>query len=280
MMSKIGSLILSSTLLSLAALPGCSEQSIEHDATFATATAKQVKRAYQASSGFDQLLALLAADHWFGKNDPTGCPAIVTRGAVTTVTGGCSTEEGGRIEGKAEIRNMPDFDRFPSDRPTEPGSIEIDLSLRAMSPDTEHVAFKGDVEIDPDAGFRGDLTLTYEGITSRSRLGIELGSDESLTLAPDSEIEISDVGGAGVEGTWRYSDPPSGRLILRGADELVFDMAHPTDDGCIPYEAGANRGTVCDTTIEERRAAGLAPGLVLADPRVSLLSRALLPAKR
>lgn len=277
--SRLASLFLSSSLFSMAALSGCAEQGvtpIEHDASFAHATSKQIERVYAASSGLDLVQALLIADDLSGRNDPTACPAIVTKGTVTTVTGGCDTEEG-RIEGSIVIRDMPDIHDLPSDVPTEPGSIEFDI--RGTTSDGDFSALEGRVELDPDSGIRGDFTLTFEGVTSTSRLELLFGIEEPVRVLAGSEMAHSELGGAGVEGTWRF-DESSGRLVVRGADELVFDFARRTDDGCVPYAAGENFGMVCDTLIEERGAARLDKAQVLAEPRAPQWWRKLRAAKR
>ena len=279
MTSRLASLILSSTLLSIAALPGCAEQGIEHDAIFANATHAQIGRVYNASSGLDLVIALLIADDMSGRNDATGCPSFVTTGTVTTVTGGCTTEEGTRLEGSIEIRDLPELDGgFPLEGPAPTGSVEFDL--RGTSSDGELGALEGRVEIDLDLSVRGDLTTTLRGIVTTSRLGFAPGSDGTTTVSPGSEMATSEVGGASVEGAWHFGDPPSGRLVLRGADELVFDFAGRTDDNCVPYAAGENRGMVCDTLIEERRAARFDKAQVLATQPLSRLSRLLLAARR
>ncbi|HWO24021.1 MAG TPA: hypothetical protein VNO30_35005 [Kofleriaceae bacterium] len=275
---RFTSLSLSSSLLSVIALVGCSESGIAHDAVFAKATPAQIDRVYSASSGFDLVTVLLIADNMAGRSAPTGCPAIVTKGTVTTATGGCTTEGGDRLEGSIVIRDLPNIDRTPLEGPAETGSVELDI--RGTSADGEVGAFEGRVEIDLDMDIRGDLATTSRGVVSTSRLELSYGSDGTATVAPGSEIAHSELGGAGVEGSWHFGDPPSGALILRGADELVFDIAHRGEDNCVPYAAGENRGEVCDTLIEPRRAARFDEAQVLEAQPVSSLSRMLLRAKR
>lgn len=49
------------------------------------------------------------------------------------------------------------------------------------------------------------------------------------------------------------STDPVARLIVRGADVIVFDMSHRDDDPCVPYAIGDERGTVCipDLDVED-----------------------------
>jgi hypothetical protein len=115
---------------------------------------------------------------------------------------------------------------------------------------------------------------------STSRLELSSGSDGTVTVAPGSEMAHSELGGASVEGSWHFGAPPRGALILRGADELVFDIAHSDEDNCVPYAAGENRGEVCDTLIDARRAARFDKAQVLEAQPLSSLSRMLLRAKR
>jgi hypothetical protein len=181
------------------------------------------------------------------------------------------------------IRDLPDFDTLPSG---PRGSVEIDI--RGTSADGEVSAFEGRVEIDvirpdePDIriDLRGDLTITSRGVVSTSRLEFSTGSDGTDAVAPGSEMTHSELGSAGVEGSWHFQDPPSGALILRGADKLIFDIAHRGEDNCVPYAAGENRGEVCATRIEERRAASFDKAQVLEAQPLSSLSRMLLRAKR
>lgn len=97
----------------------------------------------------------------------------------------------------------------------------------------------------------GDLTIDTEGIASTSRLTLVCTIDATCTASSDSEIEISDLGVASVEGTWGLSELPRGRVTVRGADVLVFDVDSRDENGCVPYTIGDKRGTVCVPGIDE-----------------------------
>ena len=172
-----------------------------------------------------------------------GCPAIVTTGLDTAVTGGCVTENGERFDGSIAIHNLPDFDGTPPDDPTQPSSVELDF--QATSSTGERIAYNGRVELDfRSMRIQGDLTLDLDDLESTSRVTLDCGVGP-CTASPGSEIEISGLGGASVEGTWRFDDSPSGRVTVRGADVLVLDMAG-RDGRCVPYQIGDKRGLVCE----------------------------------
>jgi hypothetical protein len=233
------------TLAAGAALTGC--PGTEHDARFADATDQQLERAYAASSGSDLASALVIGMLLSGgTSDPGACPTIATDGQDTTVTGGCTTDDGDRWDGTIEIHNLPAaFADNPAYDPTAPGSIAFDLRITPL--EGEVVELSGSVELDEEAQtITGDLTVDSDGLATTSRLALGCDDDNLCTASPDSELEIEGLGGAAVEGTWRMADPPTGTISLRGADVLVFDLATRDADGCVAYEVGDATGTVCD----------------------------------
>src|SRR5262245_22059957 len=104
-MSRLGLRLLSSSLLSAAALAGCSESSAP-SARFADATPAQLERAFEAATGRALLDALAIGVDFWGRNDPRSCPSVETRGSDTTITGGCTTENDERLEGSIVIHNL------------------------------------------------------------------------------------------------------------------------------------------------------------------------------
>jgi hypothetical protein len=232
-------------LLATAALGGCSEQR----ARFADATRPQLARAYWASSGTEMELGVVTAltiAAFAPSNDATSCPTVVTKGQDITLSGGCSTKDGARVEGSIAIHDLHGFEQMP------PQPISIEFDHYVTSSKNENSALDGRVQLDP-SGISGDLTLDTGGISSTSHLtltchvdidstaGLQLGK---CTASPSSEIEISDLGSAGVEGTWSLTGPPSGLVTVRGADVLTFDIAH-AQMGCVPYTITNKSDTLC-----------------------------------
>lgn len=242
---------LSLSLLSVAALAGCPGSESDHDARFADATQVQIERSYAASSGSALSSALFIGILFSGStSDPGACPTITTSGADTTVSGGCTTDEGDRWEGSIAIHNLPGFliDN-PAYDETQPSSVEFDLHITPAE-GSDLVDITGSVEVD-DLTIVGDLTVDADGLETTSRLSLGCEEDGPCTASPDSEIVIEALGGAGVEGTWSLdTDEGTGQITLRGADQLVFDLAARDINGCFPYEVGDRTGTVCNNEEE------------------------------
>lgn len=242
---RFASLILSSSLLSVVALAGCSGASSD-ETSFADATPAQLERVYSAAAGQDLGAALILGALFSGEHDPGGCPAIVTAGQDTTVTGGCTMEDGARVDGSIAIHNLNGFEENPAHDPSQPGFVELDFHVTTVQ--GERIDLDGRVDFDdpvePDgARARGDLTIGAGGVDSTSRLTLSC-VDGTCTILPGSEIELSDLGGGSVEGTWG-TGASKGRVTVRGADVLVIDLAGQDANQCAPYEIGAKRGIVC-----------------------------------
>jgi hypothetical protein len=244
---RITSILLSSSLLSVVALAGCAESGASSEETsFADATPAQLERVYSASAGHDLGSALILGAVFSGENDTGGCPAIVTQGQDTTVTGGCTMEDGGRVDGSIAIHNLNGFEENPAYDPAEPGFVKLDFHVTTSQGERidldGRVDFNGRVELD-GVRVQGDLTIGAGGVGSTSRLTLSC-VDGTCTILPGSEIELSDLGGGSVEGTWG-TGASSGRVTVRGADVLVIDIAGQDEKQCAPYEIGAKRGIVC-----------------------------------
>lgn len=234
---RLTSLSLSSSLLSIAALAGCS--GIDHDARFADGSLAQLERAYAAASGDELRSAVQTALNFAGASGPLACPQVATVGQDTTITGGCTTEVGERMEGSIKVHNMPET---PAYDPSQPSLFTFDFRTTRPGKATE---LDGHIEL-AKTSLSGDLRFDDGGIVSTSRLELTCKVDGPCTASPGSEIEISDLGGAGVEGTWHTGDQPSGRVTVRGADVLVIDVGARDADGCVPYAIGDKRGSFCD----------------------------------
>lgn len=224
-----------------AGLAGCAESEApradarQADARFAEATPAQLKRVYSASTGGELAWGLFYGAIFAGRNDTTQCPAIVTTGQDTTVTGDCTSEDGTHAEGMIAIHNLPGTSAYDE---SEPSSIDFDFRI---SHQDKHYGFDGRIERDR-WGVTGDLVTERHGITSTSRVTVACNDRGTCSTSDDSEIEISELGSGTVEGSW--SSAPSGTLIVRGIDKLTFDMSR-NEDGCMPYTIGDKGGIAC-----------------------------------
>jgi hypothetical protein len=226
---------LSFSLLSVAALAGC-PSSNDHDARFADATDQQLQRSLSSASGTDLVMGLFIGSILSGGNSEPGvCPSIVTSGDTTTVTGGCTTEDGDVWDGTiVVVANEAEL------------SVDYDLHIAVAVGDDE-VDLRGSIVADNEAQtIVGDFTIDAEGIYSTSRVSLGCETDGPCTASPDSEIEIENLGGAGVSGSWSLGDVPSGSVTLEGADKIVFDMSTRDANGCVSFTLGDETGTVCD----------------------------------
>lgn len=252
---RFASLFLSSSLLSVVALAGCAESGASSDeVSFADATPAQLGRVYSASAGEDLAAALVLGVGFAGQNDPGSCPATVTQGQDTTVTGGCTMKDGARVDGSIAIHNLNGFVENPAYDPSQPGFVKLDFHVTTLQ--GKRIDLDGRVDFSgpdkPDGTrLQGDLTISAGGVDSISHLTLSC-VDETCTTLPGSEIELSDLGGGSVEGTWEGYwgiGAWSGRLTVRGADVLVIDIANQDEKQCAPYKIGAKRGIVCPRDI-------------------------------
>lgn len=269
---RLASLFLSSSLLYAVALAGCSEPGASSEAArFADATPAQLERVYSASSGHQLNLVLFVGAVLSGQNSPRSCPAIVTRGQDTTVTGGCTTPDGERIDGSIALHNFSLFDEAPAYDPSQPSTIKFD-DFHVKTARGERTGVDGHVELDGRVesdrwSLQGDLTLSAGGIDSTSRLSLACVRGGSCTAAPGAKVELSDLGGGSIEGTWNI-DPPSGSVTVRGADVLVIDVAGSDDHQCAPYKLHDKSGSVClRNDFERLLSSGGDQARALAPPR-------------
>jgi hypothetical protein len=237
---KLPTFLASLSLLSLTALAGCPAS----DAHFADATDAQIARSYSAASGQDLASALFIGIIFSGAPTNTeSCPTIVTSGNDTTVAGGCDDEDGTHWDGTIVAHNMPGFlEANPEYDATEPSTVTFN-QLHITATDGES-RIDGVVSYsEADAHLEGDLTIDFEGIETTVRMTLECTPENLCTPSEDAEIEISDLGGASIDGSWGFQ-PPAGAVALHGADDLTFDLAATDADGCVPY-SGAKSGLVC-----------------------------------
>lgn len=247
MSARLASTLLGSALLSAVALAGCAEPApgLPEPALpgFADTSPAQLERVFSAAAGFDLDASVLLAYLFLNRNAPTACPAVVTSGLDTTVTGGCTNDDGTRIEGTIAIHNLASGSTSPMKDPSQPSSIEIDFAV--TPPASERTAFEGRVEISAPWDVRSDLTIDVDGVASMSRLALSCNPRYSCTVLAGSEIEIPELGIASVEGSWQLLGPPKGLVTVRSTDELVLHIASRNPNNCVPYTIGDKTGTVC-----------------------------------
>jgi hypothetical protein len=200
-------------------------------ASFANATPAQLMRVYAASSGSDLEAAILFGASLSGSNDTSSCPTIVTTGQDTIVTGGCSTKAGDRVEGSISVHSTP-------------SQLSTVFDYRVTTSKHENLSIVGHAEIDMSI-ISGDLKIEANGMSSSSHLTLACTDDGACAASPDSGIELSDLGNAGVEGKWSLGTPPSGQVTVRGADVITFDVANRDKNLCVPYTVAGKNGSVC-----------------------------------
>ncbi len=245
-MSTFVRFVPAAALAALATLAGCPGGS-DLDATFVDATPAQLERALQVGSGGDGGSAYFLGMLLSQQDAPEDCPRLVTSGATTTVTGGCDTDGGGRIEGRIVIENVPPFfAEDPDIDPDAPSSVSYD-NFHVVDGDDD-IFIDGVVELDPVTQAAAiDLTVRAEGIEATSQLTLSCDATDLCSAAEGGEVEIVGIGRAAIEGSWRLDEPAEGTLTLRGADTVVFDVGASADN-CVPYTlADGTTGEVCDT---------------------------------
>lgn len=247
-------------LLSLAPLTACADDPA-HDARFTTASEAQIARALSAASGDDLLLAFTLGIEFSGRpSDATSCPAIVTTGADTTVSGDCTDSAGDAWKGQVVIHNLPGLTDNPAYDATRPGSIAVHGLRITTGTDALEIDGTGQFEpaADPSAGtVRGEVRVVASTTAATSQITLSATAAGIFTVSHEIDVEL--LGGAAGEGTW-HSQPQAGdSLVLHGADDLTFDLGAVDGDGCTPYATGTRHGMVCDppTAPTRARTAGL-----------------------
>ncbi|MCA9677210.1 MAG: hypothetical protein H6709_06165 [Kofleriaceae bacterium] len=245
---KLSSFLASSSLLlATAAAPaacGGGDSPPAFDAHFKTASQEQIARAVSAGAGYDYGLAFFLGAAYSGIENPTGCPAVTVSGSVTTVTGGCDTDDG-HIDGTIVLDNVPGL--FGGDaNPTRAQSLTFE-GWRMTSPDEDDVAIDGTIVV--EAGHATvDLTVDLGGMVADSSFEMVCSTGDGGPCGPADGgwIDVDGLGGAAVSGAWTLGDPPSGKLTLTGADTFVLDFDNAGSDGCVPYAIdGAAAGELC-----------------------------------
>jgi hypothetical protein len=246
----LSSLLASSTLLTFAACGGGSDDpsgNPEYDADFSAASENHRGRAIMAAMGFDAMIAQLTVSGYAAFPDDTtaSCPTITKNGDETTVTGGCTMDDGTSVEGTIVFSNVPSLfgrDHDPS-KPTEMRFERFAL-VSPPGPEADSYSYDGTIVREPSGKLTIDLTATIGGIQAQTEL--ELQCDELCAPTEGSWVRVQDLGTAGIEGSWSLSaQVPAGNLILDGEQMLVAEIADATQQ-CIPYSIdGVDQPALC-----------------------------------
>ena len=232
------------TVALLAALPGCDtgdtddrevqpDSTVEPKDTFRDASPAQLRHAAAAASGADALTLGLLGAVYSQRDEPASCPRVATSGRVTTVTGGCTDEDGKRVDGTLVIDNLrPAFGDDPDIDRTAPARLTADELTLATDEGT--VRFHGMTISDPTANTLAiALAVTDGGSTRRGDLVVAVDPQDVFTATAGATIEVEGLGQASVEGTWRL-EPQLGAFTLRiGESSAIFDVAASTE--CFHY---------------------------------------------
>jgi hypothetical protein len=246
----LASLLASSSLLSFAACGGGGGSvTPEYDANFSSADENHRGRAIMAALGFDAMIAELTVSGYaaFPEDSEASCPTIAKNGDETTVTGGCTMDDGTSVEGTIVFSNVPALFGGGYD-PAKPTSIRF--QRYAMSslpgPDEETYYYDGTIVREPSGKSTIDLTAIIGGIEAQTELELQC-DDDLCTAAEGSWVRVRDLGTAGIEGSWSLdAQSPSGNLILEGKQMLDVDFASSTQQ-CLAYSIdGAEQPDLCD----------------------------------
>lgn len=264
-------------LASLAALPlsllvACDDPD-RKTATFSTADDAHLRRAVEVIRAGDAGQLFIPALFLAGEHDPTACPSITTVGNVTTITGGCTDDDGDRFEGRIVATNFQGaFTELPSYDPTQP-TVAVAEGFTATT-DTQTVSLDGRVSsaprgATPEEGMRLEALIdaTIDGLHAHTDATYDCDATDLCTLAGGSWVDIDGVGAAELSGTYRYDEPRTGAITATGAETLVIDVVASTDCIAFTIDGGAVR-QLCD---EEEPSSRRVPALRFAPGATTLL---------
>jgi len=248
----LASLAATSTLLTFGACGGSDEREPHpdppstFDATFSTADEAHVARAITAAIGVDGVLAQLTVAGYaaFPSDDPAACPHFARSGDETTVTGGCTMDDGSRVEGTIVFENVQPIFGTGSYDPSKPTVIRFDDYSTTDEGGT--YAYDGTLRIEPSGAQMLDLVTTLGDLTAYVHTTLTCVDQGECTASDDSWIDVDGIGAATLSGTWHFDvAAPSGSVILTGAEELVVDLDNATEQ-CIPYSIdGVAHAPIC-----------------------------------
>jgi|JI6StandDraft_1071083.scaffolds.fasta_scaffold38837_4 hypothetical protein len=221
----------------------CSDDPSREGLTFSTLDAAHLERALDLTAGRDLSMLYVTGLFVSGANEPApACPVFVSTGNVTTVTGGCTSDDGARFEGRIVITNMPAlFGESPTYDPTQPSVIEA-IDWKATDADGLVQGIDGKLTATGDAdsavSMTGAVDATLDGITAHLEMSTSCDDADRCTMADGSFFEIEGLGAATLSGSYGFADPPSGAITATGAETLVLDVAAGTDT-CRTYRIGS-----------------------------------------
>jgi hypothetical protein len=96
----------------LGACGGGGSTDIESSLVFADRTDAEILRLINAAAGTDMFFAEAQINQFGDTFDADPCPAVTVEGNVATVTGGCTTSDGTRIDGSAIVTNPLGWDQI------------------------------------------------------------------------------------------------------------------------------------------------------------------------
>jgi hypothetical protein len=215
-------------------------------ASFAGRDDAHLHRAAFAAVGGDAFYLLLFGSS-FTSDDTAACPAVRTTGAVTTVTGGCVTTDGVRLDGTLTLTNVDGvFTRNPAYDPSKPSTI-VAAGWRDDGGDGFD-AIDGTLTLTPSgAGMIRDLDLdaTLKGLRAQIDATYDCAADNVCTFAAGSRLDVDGIGAADLSGTFRFDEPLTGTITLSGADQMIVDVATSTERCFKVAVAGAAARPAC-----------------------------------
>lgn len=242
---------LTATTLQLAACGGDAEPA--DPAHFAQTTEVQRLRAITAAGGVDAAMGFFMASVMTSvPPESSTCPRITRAGDTFTASGGCTDDNGDRIEGRIVARNIPGFLGGGND-PSKPATVTFeDFRIDDTSDENEDFTFDGTLSLAPDASMTADLHVTMQGLEVWSDATWRRGANDRSSADAGSAIELGGIGRAEIRGSWNMdSDSPAGALELHGADVLRANFDAVVND-CVPLTIdGAPAGQLCSTADEE-----------------------------
>ncbi|MBK9035683.1 MAG: hypothetical protein IPL61_31275 [Myxococcales bacterium] len=242
-------------------LGACTDETDHTSAKFSSADAAHLERALDVAAASDLGQLYVVGAFIAGANEP-GCPSFVTTGNVTTVTGGCTNDDGTRLEGRIIATNVQGiFTTNPSYDPSKPSTVEAE-AWTATDPGAPAESIDGKVTLTNVGGvadngevFDGAADAALGGIAAHSEIAFTCDATHLCTHSEDSWVDIDGVGAATLAGTWRLGEPRTGTITATGAETLVLDIGASTDE-CRMYriDGGATQ-MVCDAPDQSARLA-------------------------
>lgn len=222
------------------------EEPGDRNAVFSTADSATMRRVLRSIQGND-VLAVTVVGMSFSGDDRAGCPAVVSEGPVTTVTGGCSNDEGVRVDGRLVLTNVRALGGNPAVDPTRPGTIEAfgwqvtsDLAYR-MDGRVVMTAVDGD----PARGqtLEADVDVELDGFPVHAELALVDDDQEFSTYQPGSWIHLDGIGSADLSGTFRATGVLGGNGVITatGAETLTYEVFQLGDCDAYSIDGGPLR---------------------------------------